>query len=218
MPARGTIHLMSGLSHALAVDPWQRGLFEGGAPGFDRGFAGARRVELGDGAWIEHQPAWVIGHETVLETLWATTRWQAHRRRMYERVVDVPRLVATLPADGPGHPLLAELGAALTSRYGRPLFGPSLAAYRDGRDSVAFHGDRLGRDIDDGIVAIVALGAPRRFLLRPVGGGVSRPFDFGRGDLLVMGGSCQRTWQHGIPKVARADLRISVQFRSAEPE
>ena len=209
---------MSAFNRALVVEPWQRGLFETGAPDFDRRFDGARRTDLGDGAWIEHQPAWVSGHEELLERLWESTRWQAHRRRMYERVVDVPRLVATLPADGPGHPLLPALGAALAARYGRPLYGPSLAAYRDGRDSVAFHGDRLGRDVDDGIVAIVSLGAPRRFLLRPASGGASLPFDLGRGDLLVMGGSCQRTWQHGVPKVARADLRISVQFRSAEPE
>lgn len=91
----------------------------------------------------------------------------------------------------------------------------SLAAYRDGRDSVAFHGDRLGPARGDAVVAIVAVGARRRFLLRPAGGGRSRAFDSGEGDLLVMGGTCQRTWQHAVPKVSRADLRITIQFRSA---
>ncbi len=136
---------------------------------------------------------------------------------MYDRVVDVPRLVATVPDDGPGHQILHEIAAILGARYGRPLPSISLAAYRDGRDSVAFHGDRLGRETDDAIVAILSLGAPRRFLLRPSRGGSSRPFDLGRGDLLVMGGTCQRTWQHGVPKVAGAGLRISVQFRSTSP-
>ncbi len=137
---------------------------------------------------------------------------------MYDRIVDVPRLVASLPEDGPGHPLVTEMTATLSAHYGRALLPASLAAYRNGRDSVAFHGDRLGRARQDAIVAIIALGARRRFLLRPKGGGRSRALDFGGGDLLVMGGTCQRTWEHAIPKVVHADLRISVQLRSAPPE
>ena len=76
-----------------------------------------------------------------------------------------------------------------------------------------FHGDRIGRERDDTIVAIVSFGAPRRFLLRPAGGGASRAFDLGWGDLLVMGGTCQRTWEHAVPKMASAAPRLSVQFR-----
>lgn len=193
-------------------------LFEPREPAFDPELRGVERTDLGQGAWIDHLPEWVRGHEVLLEALWATTRWQAHRRRMYERIVDVPRLVATLPDDGPGHPLVGEIAAALAARYGRPLPQISLAAYRSGRDSVSFHGDRLGRARNDAIVAIVVLGARRRFLLRSAGGGRSRALDLGRGDLVVMGGTCQRTWHHAVPKVAHADLRISVQFRSAAPE
>jgi alkylated DNA repair dioxygenase AlkB len=184
-------------------------------PACDSTLAGLARTDLGGGAWIDHLLKWVRGHETVLEVLWTTTRWEAHRRRMYDRIVDVPRLVASLPEDGPGHPLITDLAAALSARYGRPLPQVSLAAYRDGRDSVAFHGDRLGIARNDAIVAIVGLGARRRFLLRPAGGGRSLAFDVGGGDLLVMGGTCQRSWEHGVPKVAYADLRISIQFRSA---
>jgi alkylated DNA repair dioxygenase AlkB len=183
-------------------------------PACDSTLGGIARTDLGGGAWIDHLSEWVRGHETVLEVLWTTTRWEAHRRRMYDRIVDVPRLVASLPEDGPGHPLITDLAAALSARYGRPLPQVSLAAYRDGRDSVAFHGDRLGIARNDAIVAIVGLGARRRFLLRPAGGGHSLAFDVGGGDLLVMGGTCQRTWEHGVPKVAYADLRISIQFRS----
>jgi alkylated DNA repair dioxygenase AlkB len=191
----------------------QPSLFGGGPPGFDPGLAGLRRLTLGRGAWIDHLAGWVTGHEDVFDALWRTTRWRLHRRRMYERVVDVPRLVATLPQDGPGHPLLPALGAALSARYGLPLTRVSLAGYRHGRDSVAFHGDRLGGGPGDAVVALVSLGAPRRFLLRPAGGGPSRAFDLGWGDLLVMGGTCQRTWEHAVPKVARAAPRLSVQFR-----
>ena len=187
-------------------------------PACDSSLGRLARTDLGGGAWIDHLPEWVRGHESVLDVLWTTTRWEAHRRRMYDRIVDVPRLVASLPDDGPGHALIPELVAALSARYGRPLDRVSLAAYRDGRDSVAFHGDRLGAARHDAIVAIVGLGARRRFLLRPAGGGRSLAFDLGGGDLLVMGGNCQRTWEHGVPKVAYADLRISVQFRSAPTE
>jgi len=198
----------------LQLSPQQRGLFDSCEPRFDRRLARLCHMPLDEGAWVDHVPGWLEGHEALLEALWLTTRWQSHRRRMYERVVDVPRLVATLPADGPGHPVLPEVADALSARYGRPLPDVSLAAYRDGRDSVAFHGDRLGIDRADAIVAIVSLGAPRRFLLRRAGGGASRAFNLGRGDLLVMGGTCQLTWEHAVPKVAHAGLRISVQFRS----
>ena len=204
--------MMSALDDRVA---FQRELFGPREPSFDAELCGLERTDLGDGAWIDHLPDWLHGHETVLEALWTTTDWQAHRRQMYERIVDVPRLMAALRDDGPGHPLVDAMGGALTRHYERPFPSVSLAAYRNGRDSVAFHGDRLGRDRDDAIVAIVGLGARRRFLLRPAEGGHSRAFDLGGGDLLVMGGTCQRTWQHAVPKVAHADLRISVQFRSA---
>jgi alkylated DNA repair dioxygenase AlkB len=193
---------------------YQAGLFAE-APACDPTLAGLRRTDLGAGAWIDRLPEWIKGHEAVLEALWTTTRWQAQRRRMYDRVVDVPRLVATWPDDGIGHPLLPEMRDALAARYGRPLPRVSLAAYRSGQDSVAFHGDRLGPARGDAIVAIVALGTRRRFLLRPAGGGRSRALDLGAGDLLVMGGTCQQTWEHALPKVAHAGLRISVQLRSA---
>jgi alkylated DNA repair dioxygenase AlkB len=191
----------------------QASLFGSGEPRLDAALPGLRRVELGAAAWVDHLPGWLEGHEALFEALRQTTRWRHHRRRMYERVVDVPRLIADLPGDGPGHPVLDRAAAALVRRYGLALDRVSLAYYRDGRDSVAWHGDRLGRLVDDTVVAILSVGAPRRFLLRPTAGGVSRAFDLGWGDLLVMGGSCQRTWQHAVPKAVLAGPRISVQFR-----
>ncbi|HEY7142444.1 MAG TPA: alpha-ketoglutarate-dependent dioxygenase AlkB [Methylomirabilota bacterium] len=191
----------------------QVSLFGSGAPTLDPELSGLRRLPLSAGAWVDHRPGWLEGHHAVFETLRRTTRWEHHRRRMYERVVDVPRLVAELPEDGPGHPVLQKAAEILSSRYGLALPRISLAYYRDGRDSVAWHGDRLGRLADDTVVAILSLGEPRRFLLRPVGGGASHAFELGWGDLLVMGGTCQRTWQHAVPKTAQAGPRMSVQFR-----
>jgi alkylated DNA repair dioxygenase AlkB len=191
----------------------QGSLFGSGEPHLDPDLTGLRRVVLGGGAWIDHVGSWLEGHEAVFEALERSTRWAHHRRRMYERVVDVPRLVAKLPDDGPGHPVLDEGAAVLSRHYGVALARISLAYYRDGRDSVAWHGDRLGPVVDDTVVAILSVGTPRRFLLRPTAGGASRAFELGWGDLLVMGGNCQRTWQHSVPKVALAGPRISVQFR-----
>jgi alkylated DNA repair dioxygenase AlkB len=191
----------------------QASLFGFGEPGLDLEFRATRRIPLSAGAWIEHVPGWLHGHEVLFEALRDTTAWQHQRRRMYERVVDVPRLVASVPDDGPGHPVLARASLALSERYGLALGEISLAYYRDGQDSVAWHGDRLGRLVDDTVVAILSVGSPRRFLLRPAAGGPSRAYELGWGDLLVMGGSCQRTWQHTVPKVASAGPRISIQFR-----
>jgi alkylated DNA repair dioxygenase AlkB len=87
--------------------------------------------------------------------------------------------------------------------------------YRDGNDSVAWHGDRIARDLPQATVAVVSLGEPRPFRLRPRGGGSSLSWPAGRGDLIVMGGSCQRTCDHGVPKVAAAGPRIAVMFRHA---
>ncbi|MET7982575.1 MULTISPECIES: alpha-ketoglutarate-dependent dioxygenase AlkB [unclassified Streptomyces] len=183
---------------------------------------GLRRTTLGDGAWIDLLPGWLSGADELFTRLAAEVPWRAERRQMYEHVVDVPRLLAYFRADDPlPHPVLDEARDALSAHYaeelGEGFTTAGLCYYRDGRDSVAWHGDRIGRGArEDTMVAIVSVGAPRDLLLRPRGGGdtVRRPL--GHGDLIVMGGSCQRTWEHAIPKTARAaGPRISVQFRPA---
>jgi alkylated DNA repair dioxygenase AlkB len=81
---------------------------------------------------------------------------------------------------------------------------------------VAWHGDTTRRGSrEDTVVAILSLGAPRALLVRPRGGGgPSRRYKIQHRDLLVMDGSCQRTWEHAVPKTAEAiGARISVQFR-----
>ena len=191
----------------------QGSLFDSGAPAFDPDLWGLKRSSLDRGAWIDYLPNWLRGHEAVYHDLVQSADWAHHRRLMYERTVDVPRLTADAPDEGPVSGFLANLSGALSRTYGVDLADISLAWYRDGDDSVALHGDKIGRLANGTVVAIVSVGAPRRFLLRPVGGGSSKAFFLGWGDLLVMGGTCQRTWQHGVPKVARADPRISIQFR-----
>lgn len=196
----------------------QLGFFGHDAPTIDEGFAALRRVELAHGAWYDYAPEWVGGHRTLFESLLHGTQWQAGSREMYERIVEVPRLYATVPEHGPGHPLLERMRDVLAARYGETLVRTSMALYRDGRDSVAWHGDTIARTMERALVATVSVGAARKFMLRPKGGGHSVSIQLGLGDLLVMGGTIQRTWQHAVPKVARADPRIVIMFRPAWPE
>ncbi|MBI0293037.1 alpha-ketoglutarate-dependent dioxygenase AlkB [Streptomyces sp. PRKS01-29] len=178
------------------------------------------RTELGSGAWIDLLPGWLRGADDLFARLVDEVPWKAERRHMYEQVVDVPRLLAFYGAEDPlPHPVLDEAREALSAHYatelGEPFTTAGLCYYRDGRDSVAWHGDRIGRGrTEDTMVAILSVGAPRDLLLRPRGGGKALRRPLGHGDLLVMGGSCQRTWEHAIPKSSRATgPRISVQFR-----
>lgn len=180
------------------------------------------RVDLGAGAWLDVGRNWVAGSEAIFERLLETVPWQSERRHMYDRIVDVPRLLRFYESEEPlPDPLLDRCREDLNEWYGVEAGGPfvtlGMARYRDGRDSVAWHGDTIGRaSSEDTLVAVLSLGAPRRFLLRPRTGGASIRYELGGGDLLVMGGSCQRTWEHSIPKTARAvGERISVQFRQA---
>ncbi|WP_328670047.1 alpha-ketoglutarate-dependent dioxygenase AlkB [Streptomyces sp. NBC_00322] len=180
-----------------------------------------RRTLLGDGAWIDLLPGWLGGADALFEELVSSVPWRAERRQMYEQVVDVPRLLAHYrEGDRLPHPVLDEARAALSAHYGPELGEPfttaGLCYYRDGRDSVAWHGDTHGRGSrEDTMVAIVSVGAPRDLVLRPRSGDrlpLRRPL--GHGDLIVMGGSCQRTWEHAVPKTARSvGPRISIQFR-----
>jgi alkylated DNA repair dioxygenase AlkB len=182
--------------------------------------ASVRRTPLTHGAWVDLRPGWLSGSGAVFGRLVETVPWRAEKRHMYDRVVDVPRLLCFYGEDAPlPDPALTAALRVLNAHYGPELGEPfrtaGLCLYRDGRDSVAWHGDRTGRGrTEDTMVAILSLGAPRAFVLRPRGGGASRRYEIGHGDLLVMGGSCQRTWEHAVPKTAQAvGPRISVQFR-----
>lgn len=179
-----------------------------------------QRLDLGQGAWIDVRPGWVTNSDELFERLAQRVGWQADSREMYDRVVAVPRLVSWF---GPGQTLPdAVLDSAqrdLNRHYGRPknqVFETAgLCFYRTGNDSVAWHGDRVGRLIDrDTMVAIMSVGADRTLSVRPKGGGEVRRFAVGHGDLVVMGGSCQRTHEHAILKTKQAvGPRISIQFR-----
>lgn len=184
-------------------------------------FEHAERRTLGDGAWLDVRSGWLTDADTLFDELRERIPWRTERRQMYDRVLDVPRLLSfhNLVEDEAPHPRLKRMRRRLNDTYGGELGEPfttaGLCLYRDGNDSVAWHGDNIGRSgREDTMVAIVGLGATRVFALRPRGGGPSLRIQHHHGDLLVMGGSCQRTWEHAIPKTTRpTGPRISIQFR-----
>lgn len=200
---------------------WQPSLLEAASEPLLGDIAdGMTRTDLALGAWVDHRPGWLAGADLLFEALSDVVPWHAESRSMYDRVVDVPRLTKFYGAGEPlPHPVLDDARSQLSRHYaselGEPFVSVGLCLYRDGADSVAWHGDRIGRGADnDTIVAIVSVGSPRTLLLRPRNGGESMRFSLGHGDLLVMGGSCQRTWDHCVPKTARqVGPRISIQFR-----
>lgn len=184
-------------------------------------FDHAERRRLARGAWVEVRAGWFDAAPELFDELRSAIPWRAERRQMYDRVLEVPRLVSfhDLVDEPAPHPVLKQIRRRLNDIYagelGEPFTTAGLCLYRDGDDSVAWHGDTIGRGkSEDTMVAIVSLGAARTLALRPRGGGPSLRLKHGHGDLVVMGGSCQRTWEHAIPKTARpVGPRISIQFR-----
>ena len=184
-------------------------------------FQHTERRRLGDGAFVEIRAGWLTDADDLLDALLSTVPWREERRQMYDRVVDVPRLVSfhDLTVDDPPHPTLARLRRRLNDIYagelGEPFTTVGLCCYRDGSDSVAWHGDTIGRSSsEDTMVAIVSLGATRSFAMRRRGGGPSLRLPQAHGDLLVMGGSVPTHLEHAVPKTAvPVGPRVSIQFR-----
>ena len=195
---------------------WQPTLFGAETPAPDSAFATLRRHRLDATAWVDHAPGWLLGADSLMATLLESGPWEATKQELYGRVVVTPRLIARWPYAPPETQLpapLEEIRHLLEERYRRPFDSVSANLYRDGRDSVAFHGDRIPKTVHNPVVATISLGHPRRFLMRPRGGPTQLRLTLGPGDLIVMGGTSQRTWQHSIPKTASAGPRISIAVR-----
>jgi alkylated DNA repair dioxygenase AlkB len=171
------------------------------------------RESLDARSWVDHAARWLGDADQLFSDLVALLPWRQREVVMWERFLPEPRLTWWWQDGGSAPPeRLDEIRATLSERY-MALHSIGCNLYRDGRDSVAWHGDRIGKTDANPLVAIVSLGEPRRFLLRPKGGGPSRRFDLGHGDLLVMGGACQHEWEHSVPKCRAAGPRLSVTFR-----
>lgn len=191
---------------------FQPSLFGGGEPAPDGAFATVRRHALDARSWVDHAPGWLGGADDLFAELADVAPWQQRERWMYDKQVVEPRLTCNWPM-GEAPDIVARMGKLLSGHYGVALDSVWCNYYRDGRDSVAWHGDTIRKRLERPLVAIVSLGSPRRFGLRPRGGGPGRYLTVDGGDLLVMGGRCQHEWEHAVPKSATGGPRISVTYR-----
>lgn len=205
-----------GRSAGTPVITWQPSLWAELGTAVDAAFQDLERTWLDADSWVDHSPGWMSGSERAFEELLGGVAWSQRRRWMYDRQVDEPRLTSWQRIDragAVGHRWLEDAREALSGYYEVGFDSVGINLYRDGADSVAWHRDRIPAEIVDPVVALVSLGEPRTFLLRPHGGGKSRTFRLGHGDLLVTGGQTQRRFEHSVPKVRSAGPRMSVVFR-----
>jgi alkylated DNA repair dioxygenase AlkB len=195
---------------------WQASLLDVDAtPAIDPKMRGVSRFRLDADSWVDLLPAWVRGGDDLLATLVETAPWEPQRTRvMWDNLVREPRILARWPDLVTLPPTVDDMRAALSARYATDFDLVAVNFYRDGSDSVAWHGDRVRLTHANPLVCTVSLGHPRRFLLRPRGGGRSvASWALGGGDLVVMGGACQHAWEHTVPKMAYAGARLSITFR-----
>ena len=177
-----------------------------------------QRIELDPCCWVEHCADFLVGADTLFVELESTMDWHRGRRLMYGTWYDEPRRSAHTAAEGCAIPAAVEMiRSELTNHYQRGFEGLFCNFYESGRDSVAWHADRIGRTEIDPLVAIVSLGGPRTFAMRPQQGGPGLRLSLRSGDLLVMGGATQHHWEHSVPKTAAAAPRMSVTMRAGGP-
>lgn len=149
--------------------------------------------------------------------------WKGERRPMYERIVEVPRLQASValgrPGDRAGLHQLEVAARHVRALAPAPYTDAGLNFYRDGRDGVAMHNDRTHDLVEAMPIAILSLGEPRAMLIRRKEAGArALRILLEPGSLLVMSHASQATHEHGIPKTAMAvGPRISCAFRARKP-
>jgi alkylated DNA repair dioxygenase AlkB len=192
---------------------WQASLLDAGPPVPDAAFSTLRRTWLDGDSWVDHAPGWLSGADALFEELLAGGDWRQRTRRMYEQVLPEPRLTAGWDVDSV--PALVAMARLLSPRYGVSFDRIWVNLYRDGRDSVAWHGDSNRTTQSCPLVATVSLGARRTFQLRRRGTTrIACVLEPAHGDLIVMGGRCQHDWEHTVPKTAKpVGPRMSVTIR-----
>src|SRR5437763_8339804 len=127
-------------------------------PSIDPTFAGIEHIDLDADSWVEHLPGWVRGSDLLFEDVLETRGWAQRSRRMYDQRVREPRLTAPWNArygEPLEPPILEEIRVSLSERYEREFDSVGFNLYRDGRDGVAWHADRIPKEIEAPIVCLV---------------------------------------------------------------
>lgn len=167
---------------------------------------------------VEYWPHCVAGDvaRSWFDDLLAHVDWRGDRRLMYEREVDVPRLMARYALDDAGLPSsIAAAATVVSALVAAPFNSVGLNLYRDGDDSVALHNDKLVELAQGEPIALLSLGASRRMTIA-FKDKTHRPLhvDLDAGSVLVMDYTSQLHLLHGIPKSREVvGPRISLAFR-----
>jgi alkylated DNA repair dioxygenase AlkB len=200
---------------------WQPSLLDlDQATTIDPTLAGRSRIVLDASSWLDLLPSWVRGGDALLDALATAAPWLPQRtRQMWDNAVSEPRIIAQWPDLGTLPPVVEQMRLAVSHAYDTDFDRVAVNLYRDGRDSVAWHGDRVRHTHQSPLVVTVSLGARRPFRVRPLGGGdTAFTANLGAGDLLIMGGRCQHDFVHAVPKVSRTTgARMSLTFRHSRP-
>ena len=179
-------------------------------------FDSATHHQLDDFSSITQVHGLVVSDVEMMGQIGDAPGWEQRSRWMYDRRVAEPRLTNEFRDLSLAPAMLVELAAALSDYCEVPYDGVWMNWYRDQRDSTSWHADRPANQPSTAVVPVVSLGATRRFLIRPTGGGQSIAFTPRGGDVLIMRGRCQRDWQHCVPKQQTpAAARMSLNYTSS---
>lgn len=190
---------------------WQPQLMSA-SPSYDLSFSTYRRHRLDAHSWVDHVPGWLTGGDSVFEEVLGNAVWTQSTTKVWDHVGLEPRLHASWP-DGEWPEILETARELVSERYNVHFTSVRANLYRDARDSVAWHRDRVHRQLETPLVCTISLGAQRTFAIRPRGGGHALRLRPASGDLIVMGGRCQQDWEHAVPKCADARPRIAITIR-----
>lgn len=183
------------------------------------------RQNIGHGAWIEYVPDFLVDADRVLESLMAELEWEQRSNLVFGKEVLQPRLCAwagaipykfsgqTLEARSPT-PTVVDLSQRVIQAVPHPFNHVVINHYRTGRDWVAKHADNERELGYRPLIVAISLGSTRRFDLMRKKGRRLVKLQLEHGSLLVMGGACQHTWRHALPKAAAvSEPRLNLTWR-----
>lgn len=156
--------------------------------------------------------------------------WEQSTISLFGKSVLIPRLNAwygdhpysysgTTFSATPWPAELLDLKNRIENEFGLKLNSALANLYRDGNDGMGWHSDdekTLGFAPQ---IASVSLGGSRRFLLRNKSDKTQKhELLLTDGSIVLMLGTCQRDWQHCVPKTRKSvKPRINLTFRYVQP-
>jgi alkylated DNA repair dioxygenase AlkB len=186
----------------------------------------AQSIDILDGGTLAYEEAFFPKAEAdaLFAQIGAETPWQQERGR----TGPFPRLTAWYADAGltysysgvthqalPWTPALLKVRRRVEDAAGLPFNSLLLNYYRNGQDSIGYHTDAEPELGINPAIASISLGAVRQFVLKHIETGNNVKYELANGSLLMMGGTCQHHWVHGVPKTkANVGPRINLTFRN----